>query len=104
MNGIFRVKEITGFRSFKSKKNKGEDETVNVVGLILCDGMDQIYCEAYREQHDVVKNSNIGKYDLVGARLLSWVEERQHEGTTFYTTKYVVQDIELWLHVEPETF
>ena len=64
----------------------------------------QVYCEAYREQHDVVKNSNIAKGDLVGARLLSWVEDRQHEGTTFYTTKYVVQDIELWSHCEPDHF
>ena len=71
MNKIFKVKKITGFRSFKSKNNRSNDETVDVVGLILQDGANEIYCEAYRDEHDVVQKTPIVEGDLVGARLTS---------------------------------
>ena len=104
MNGIFRVQKVTGFRQFQGKNNNGNPETVDVVGVVLRQGTSDIYAEAYRKQHDKIKEANLAPGDLVGCRLSSYVQERTKDGTVYISTQFVIDDIDVWLSNSPQTF
>lgn len=104
MNGIFKIVKITGDRTFQARDSKGNVEDVNVVGIILQRGTQDVYVEAYRKIYDKVKSQNVGVGDLVGARLSSYVLERQNNGVTYFSTQFVVDDIVVWLKSQPDHF
>ncbi len=55
------------------------------IGMLLTDGKNVMYAEAYRERAGMIENLHLQKGDLVQVQISSSVKSREKDGVTYYS-------------------
>ena len=93
MTRIYSIAEEVGAaRSFQSTTN-GIPTEVKVVGLMLTDGKNKLYAEAFRERADLVEKLQLQKGDIVELHLSTNATCREKDGNKFYNNMVTVDGI-----------
>lgn len=92
---ILKVNEVQQTRTFKSKNRMGVEEEVEAVGLVVTNGMDTFYVEAYRDIAKKVSKEHVAVGDLLSMKLSCSTRSRQTDSGVFYSNNIMVVDFEV---------
>ena len=97
MTRTFKVKEdVQQARTFQSTTN-GMPTEVKAVGVMLSDGRNTLYAEAYRERADAVEQLRLMKGDLVLVQLSVIARRKTKDGVTYYSNCVSIDALQLLL-------
>ena len=91
MTRIYYVKEEVGPARTFEVTTGGVPGTVKVVGVMLHDGKNSLYAEAFRDRADAVEQLQLQKGDLVQVQLSSAVRARDTEKGRFYSNNFTIE-------------
>ena len=97
MQRMYMIDRVCEPRMFDAQNNRGEMEKVTSVGLVLTDGFNTIYGEAYRDVAKRVQEAGLRKNDWVNVKLTSVVRERTTDKGTFLTNNVTITGLEVLL-------
>lgn len=97
MQRMYIVEKVCEPRVFDAQKNRGEMEKVTSVGLVLTDGFNTIYGEAYRDVAKKVQEAGLRKNDWVNVKLTTMVRERSTDKGTFLSNNVTITGLEVML-------
>ena len=95
MTRVFKVSEdVHQARTFQSTTN-GMPTEVKAVGVMLSDGRNTLYAEAYRERADAVEQLHLMKGDLVQVHLSATARAKTQDGVTYYSNCVSIDALQL---------
>ena len=95
MTRTFKVSEdVQQARTFQSTIN-GMPTEVKVVSIILSDGHNTLYAEAYRERADAVEQLGLMKGDVVQVHLSVNARAKTKDGVTYYMNFVTIDALQL---------
>ena len=92
---LLKVNEIHQTRTFTAKGRNGIDEQVTAVGLVVTNGMDTFYVEAYRDVATKVQQKHVAEGDLLSMKLSCGTRSRQTDNGVFYSNNIAVIDFDV---------
>ena len=95
MTRVFKVNEdVQPARTFQSTTN-GMPTDVKALGVMLTDGRNTIYAEAYREKAEAIEGLRLMKGDLVQVHLSVAARAKTKDGATFYSNNVSIDALQL---------
>lgn len=95
MTRVFQVNEdVQASRTFQSTTN-GMPTEVKALGVMLTDGKNTIYAEAYRERAEYIEGLGLLKGDVVQVHLSVVAKTKTKDGATFYSNNVSIEGLQL---------
>lgn len=101
MQRLLKIQNVDQPRTFEATGNNGQKQQVTVVGLVLTNGMDTFFAEAFRDVADKVKGLALETDDLVSVKLGCKADKRTTEKGEFYSNKLTILAIDVMLKAHP---
>lgn len=95
MTRLLKIKELLPLRSFDSKSNSSQK--VNVLPMVLTDGLNSIYAEAFGDTANRLIAAQLEKGRTVSVKLTSNARPWQsQDGKTGYSNDVRIDDLEVF--------
>ena len=93
MTRIYQVEEVSAMRSFESKNRQGQPEQVKVKGIMMTDGSNKLFGEAFGDLAEGIEQMNLQKGDVVQVNMNTSVQERTKDGQVFLKNSITVTSL-----------
>ena len=93
MTRIYRVEETSAMRAFESKNRQSLPEQVKVKGIVMTDGSNKLFGEAFGELAEGIESLQLQKGDVVQVNMNTNVQERSKDGQVFLKNSITVTSL-----------
>ena len=87
------MEEVSAMRSFESKNRQGQPEQVKVKGIMMTDGSNKLFGEAFGDLAEGIEQLNLQKGDVVQVNMNTSVQERTKDGQVFLKNSITVTSL-----------